>query len=297
MTRDGSPIIVHSREVLVRDEHGGRLAVLSIKRDITELRHAIQALHEADRRKDEFLATLAHELRNPLAPVRNAVEIMRIAGDNPATVARVRDMLDRQVQQLSRIVDDLIDVTRIVEKKIDLRRERVPLTQVVDTALETCRSRIEGRRQRLSVSIPVSPIVVDVDPVRMSQVLINLLDNASKYTDAGGQIWLSAEPQAGGNGSDHPSVAIRVRDTGIGIPSEVLPDRVRHVHAGRPHPGTGARRARRRTRAGPEPRGNAQWCHHRGQRRGREGVGVRGAAAGERRRRRGRQGASGPRRP
>ena len=190
--RDGTPIQVHSREVLVRNKEGSRTAVLSIKRDITELRRAMAALTEADRRKDEFMATLAHELRNPLAPVRNAVEIMRLAGNNPETVAQVSSMLDRQVQQLSRIVDDLIDVSRIVEKKIDLRRERTALLQVVDTALETCRSRIAGRQQQLSVSMPAEPIYFDVDPVRLSQVLINLLDNASKYTDVGGHIWISA---------------------------------------------------------------------------------------------------------
>ena len=228
--RDGTPMIVHSREVLVRDGRGERLAVLSIKRDVSDLRRAMAALTEADRRKDEFMATLAHELRNPLAPVRNAVEIMRIAGDNPEAVARVRDMLDRQVQQLSRIVDDLIDVTRIVEKKIELRRERIELSQVVDTALETCRSRIEGRRQRLTVSLPTQAVQLDADPVRLSQVIINLLDNASKYTDIGGQIWLSAEVHKDGKGRKSPQpppgpgVTIKVRDNGIGIPGDLLPN-------------------------------------------------------------------------
>jgi PAS domain S-box-containing protein len=226
--RDGTPMIVHSREVLVRDGKGGRLAVLSIKRDITALRTAMTALTEADRRKDEFMATLAHELRNPLAPVKNAVEIMRIAGDNPDAMARVRDMLDRQVQQLSRIVDDLIDVSRIVEKKIELRRERSDLSQIVDTALETCRSRIEGRRQRLTVSLPAQPVQLDADPVRLSQVIINLLDNASKYTEEGGQIWLSAEVTRDGKGkkatAESPSVTIKVRDDGIGIPADLLPN-------------------------------------------------------------------------
>jgi two-component system CheB/CheR fusion protein len=222
--RDGTPVVVHSREVLVRDERGNRSAVLAIKRDITQLREAIAAHTEADRRKDEFMATLAHELRNPLAPVRNAVEIMRIAGDNPAAMIQVRDMLDRQVQQLSRIVDDLIDVSRIVEKKIELQRERIALSQVVDTALETCRSRIEGRRQKLTVSMPARAIHLDADPVRLSQILINLLDNASKYTDEGGQIWLSAEAeQDGRNRRPGAHVTIKVRDNGIGIAASLLP--------------------------------------------------------------------------
>ncbi|HKP29396.1 MAG TPA: ATP-binding protein, partial [Gemmatimonadales bacterium] len=222
--RDGTALIMHSREVLVRDQHGHRLAVLSIKRDITELRNAIQALTEADRRKDEFMATLAHELRNPLAPVRNAVEIMRIAGDNPATMARLREMLDRQVQQLSRIVDDLIDVSRIVEKKIELRRGVVALTQLVDTALETTRSRIEGRHQQLTVSLPARPVQLDVDSVRISQVIINLLDNASKYTEAGGNIWLTAELALDGKGKDEPvGLILEVRDDGVGITADLLP--------------------------------------------------------------------------
>jgi PAS domain S-box-containing protein len=222
--RDGTPMLVHSREVLVRNPDGSRSAVLAIKRDISELRHAMEALTEADRRKDEFMATLAHELRNPLAPVRNAVEIMRIAGNNPETMTQVRNMLDRQVQQLSRIVDDLIDVSRIVEKKIELRRERIAVTRVVDLALETCRSRIAGRQQALSVTLPSEPLMLDADPARISQVLINLLDNASKYSDTGGHIWLSVEQYRNGGGPvSEVTVIIRVRDDGIGIAADVLP--------------------------------------------------------------------------
>ncbi len=221
--RDGVAIVVHTRELLVRDEDGAHPAVLCIKRDMTELRRAIDNLKEADRRKDEFLAVLAHELRNPLAPIRNAVEILRLSGNNPETIARVRDVLDRQGQQLGRIVEDLIDVTRIVEKKIELRKKPVALNVIVDMALETCRSRIEGRRQQLSVSLPPEPLYLDADRARIAQVLINLLDNAAKYTGSGGQIWLSAEQVAGDSGNGSESVVLRMRDSGIGISNEFLP--------------------------------------------------------------------------
>lgn len=179
---------------------------------------------EADRRKDAFLALLAHELRDPIAPIRNAVEILRLAGDDPAAVEPARDVLYRQVRQLSRIVEDLIDVGRIVEKKIDLRRERVSLAKVVDAAVETCRSRIEACGQRLSVALPREPLFLDVDPARISQVLTNLLNNAAKYTPEGGEIQLSAErARPAPKGGKPTEVVLRVRDSGVGIPAELLP--------------------------------------------------------------------------
>jgi two-component system CheB/CheR fusion protein len=220
--RNGKPILVHSREVLVRDEAGQRFAVLSIKRDITGLRRMMDALKEADRRKDEFLAILAHELRNPLAPIRNAVEIMRRSSDDPNAMTRVRDMLERQVRQIGGIVDDLIDVTRIVEKKIELHRERVPLNSIVETALESCRSIIDGCGHQLTVHLPPKPVYLDADRVRLSQVLVNLLNNSAKYTESGGQIWLTAEVV--NSGREHPELFVRVRDTGIGISADLLPN-------------------------------------------------------------------------
>jgi two-component system CheB/CheR fusion protein len=227
--QDGKPIVIHSREVLVRDEKGARSAVLAIKRDITEHKQMLEALKAADRRKDEFLATLAHELRNPLAPVRNAVEVMRLAGDDPSVIGRSRDVVQRQVSQLSRIVEDLIDVSRIVEKKIQLRKERVALGPIVETALETTRSAIEAYGHRLSVALPSEPLYLDADPVRISQILINLLNNASKYTEPGGQIWLQVERAddtdhpGGAAATDQDEVVMRVRDSGIGIRADLLP--------------------------------------------------------------------------
>jgi two-component system CheB/CheR fusion protein len=179
--KDGTPIIVHSREVLVRADDGTRTAVLSIKRNQTELRRMVEALKDADRRKDEFLAMLAHELRNPLGPIRNAVGIMALAGGDPTSVALARDMLERQVGQLGRIIDDLVDISRIVERKISLEKDTVELRKIVEVALETCRSQVEGREQRLTVSLPAEPSYLYGDQVRLSQVLINLLNNSALY--------------------------------------------------------------------------------------------------------------------
>jgi two-component system CheB/CheR fusion protein len=251
--KDGTAILVHCREVLVRNENGKRASVLAIKRDITERHRAMEALKEADHRKDEFLATLAHELRNPLAPIRNAVEIMRLAGNDREAIERSREVMDRQAGQLARIVEDLIDLARIVEKKIELRKERVRVNTVVETAVESCRPAIERSHQRLTVTLPEEDLYVDADPVRISQVLVNLLNNASKYTDAGGEITLTAErsavepaeSDAGGDGaserddgkdSRHPrqskkkssatgkeALVVRIRDTGSGIAPALIP--------------------------------------------------------------------------
>ena len=187
----------------------------------------MEALKDADRRKDEFLAMLAHELRNPLGPIRNAVGIMALAGGDPTSVALARDMLERQVGQLGRIIDDLVDISRIVERKISLEKDTVELRKIVEVALETCRSQIEGREQRLTVSLPAEPSYLHGDQVRLSQVLINLLNNSARYTGRGGEIAVSAERvsadgkmRAAGSPGD---VVLRVRDSGIGISSELLP--------------------------------------------------------------------------
>jgi PAS domain S-box-containing protein len=179
--------------------------------DISDRIRAEEALKEADRRKDEFLATLAHELRNPLAPIRNGLEILRMTGGGD----RVRETMERQVNHLVRLVDDLLEVSRITRGKVQLRMTRVDLGPVVEGAVETSRPVIEGAGHRLSVTLPREPLVVVADPVRVAQILTNLLNNAAKYTDRGGQIWLTAARQ----GSE---AVLRVRDTGIGIPPEML---------------------------------------------------------------------------
>ncbi len=220
--RDGSPVLVHCREVLVRDEHGRRAAVLAIKRDVTELRQTLEALREADRRKDQFMATLAHELRNPLAPIRNAVEIMRLAPGDRAAGDKARNVIDRQVHQLVRIVDDLLDVTRIVEGKVELRKERMTLGSIIDAAVETCRPAIEAQHHELVVQLPNESLQLDADRTRLSQALINLLTNAAKYTPPHGRIVLAVERAGGATGGRDTQVVLRVQDDGIGIPSEEL---------------------------------------------------------------------------
>lgn len=225
--RHGSTIVVHVREVLVRDESGARSAVLSIKRDITGAKQMIETLKMADRRKDEFLATLAHELRNPLAPIRNAVEILRRSQD-PQVLMQNIELLDRQVQQLSSLIEDLIDVARISEGKIELKMERIDVREVIAILEETCRAVIEARRQRLSVAMPPEPLCIEADRTRMCEILINLVQNASKFTRPGGNIWVTAEWSDAGSQSEsgaagRPEVVLRVRDDGIGIPAELLP--------------------------------------------------------------------------
>ncbi len=174
------------------------------------------ALRETDRRKDEFLATLAHELRNPLAPVRNALQILKMPRVDAQTVERSRDMMERQVQHLVRLVDDLLDVSRVMRGKIELRRERVELATVVARAVETVQPLVDAQRHELSVRMSSDSLLLDADPVRLAQVVGNLLTNAAKYTEPGGRIWLTAD-------RDGDMAVLRVRDNGIGIAPPMLP--------------------------------------------------------------------------
>jgi PAS domain S-box-containing protein len=200
-----------AREVLARVQSHLELAKLR--------REAREALRVEDRRKDEFLATLAHELRNPLAPIRNGLQLIRLAGSNPAmsaTLEQARLMRERQVQQMVRLVDDLLDVSRISRNKLELRREWVELAAVVRSAVETSRPLIEAAAHDLWISLPPEPVLLDADPVRLAQALSNLLNNAAKYSERGGSIELAVERLDG-------EVVLRVRDKGIGIPADKLP--------------------------------------------------------------------------
>lgn len=177
---------------------------------------AERKLREEGARKNEFLAVLAHELRNPLAPIGNAVEILKLrASPDPAAEA-ARDIIDRQVQHLVRLVDDLLDLSRITRGRLELRRERVALAAVVERALEASRPAIERARQTLTVTLPPEPLYLDADPVRLAQVLVNLLNNACRYTAEGGRIALSAE-------RDGAELRVKVSDNGRGIVPEHLP--------------------------------------------------------------------------
>lgn len=174
-----------------------------------------RSIREADRRKDEFLAMLAHELRNPLAPISNAVEIMRLRGPEHSELDWARDVIARQVQHLVRLVDDLLDVSRITRGKIRLKLEPIDLAAVVSNAVETSRPLIEGRRHRFVADMPTEAIWVKADPARLAQVLANLLNNAAKYTEEGGSIRISVARDGG-------QAVVRVRDSGVGIPPEML---------------------------------------------------------------------------
>lgn len=175
-----------------------------------------QALRETDRRKDEFLAILAHELRNPLAPIRNSLQILKMPRVDAVTIERSREMMERQVQHLVRLVDDLLDVSRVMRGKIELRKERIELATVIARAVETVQPLMDAQGHQLSVWIPDQPLPIEVDPVRLAQVIGNLLTNAAKYTESNGRIWLTVE-------RDFDVVVLRVRDNGIGIAAAMLP--------------------------------------------------------------------------
>ncbi len=191
----------------------GGLAVYSL--DITDRKMAEESLRETDRRKDEFLATLAHELRNPLAPVRNAVQVLHMKGPAAPELQWARDVIDRQMQQMTRLIDDLMDVSRINRGKIQLKRERVALATVIQGAVETSRPLIEQCGHELIEILPPQPLYVEADVTRLAQVFGNLLNNAAKYTERGGRITLSVERL----GCD---VVVSVKDSGIGIPRDKL---------------------------------------------------------------------------
>ncbi|VTS00725.1 histidine kinase : Putative sensor histidine kinase OS=Variovorax paradoxus B4 GN=VAPA_1c17480 PE=4 SV=1: HisKA: HATPase_c: Response_reg [Gemmata massiliana] len=174
-----------------------------------------EELRDADRRKDEFLAMLAHELRNPLAPIRNGLAILQMADGDRAAVRKTYGMMSRQVDHLGRLVDDLLDVSRITRGKVELRKEAVDLNAVLARAAEAVRPTIEARRHRLIVTQPGRPVTVSADPTRLAQVVGNLLTNAAKYSDEGGRIDLILEEDG--------EAIVRVRDTGLGIPADMLP--------------------------------------------------------------------------
>jgi two-component system, sensor histidine kinase len=188
----------------------------SLQAETDERRAAETALREADRRKDEFLATLAHELRNPLAPMVNAVAILRRAGTDPQVTQRALSMMERQLAQMVRLVDDLLDVARITTGKLTVRRQSTELAPIVRSAVETVRPMIDARGHTLDVSLPDEPVLLHADATRLGQVFSNLLNNAAKYTENGGRISFTASVE-------HEELTVRVEDNGIGIAPETLP--------------------------------------------------------------------------
>ncbi|WP_133717366.1 sensor histidine kinase [Methylocaldum gracile] len=184
--------------------------------EIQERKRVEDSLRDADSRKDEFLAMLGHELRNPLAPIRNAVQVMRKIGVADPKLAWARDVVDRQAGHLTRLVDDLLDVSRIIRGKITLHKRAITVATVIEQALETSKPLIDARHHELAVSLPEEPVQIYGDPVRLAQVVSNILNNAAKYTPSGGKIRLTVARESA-------QAVIRVRDTGEGIPAHLLP--------------------------------------------------------------------------
>ena len=207
---DGRWHPILARGVPVRDEDGRIIGWTGINLDISRLKQAEERLREADRRKDEFLATLAHELRNPLAPIRNAVHLVQHKGPPDSELLWASRIIDRQVSQMARLLDDLLDLSRVELDKLDLLHERVTIGAILESALETSRPMLEAGRHALEVSLHAADAVVLGDHMRLAQVFANLVNNAAKYTDSGGRIRITAE-------RDTTVVVVRVRDDGIGF--------------------------------------------------------------------------------
>ena len=217
--RDGEYEWLKVRGRAIREKGGQIVRWFGTAISIQNLKEAEEALREADRRKDEFLAMLAHELRNPLAPILNAVQLLRLLGLRGPRLDGARDMIERQVSHLVRLVDDLLDVSRVSRGKIQLQKGPLDLRAVVRLAVETSRPLIEARRHRLAMSSPSEPVPVDGDATRLAQVVSNLLNNAAKYTDEGGRIDLAVERAGEGDGAE---AVLRVRDSGRGIDPAAL---------------------------------------------------------------------------
>jgi len=220
--KDGRWLHVQDRAVLVTDERGGYSKLHGCTVDVTPVKEAEDKLlklnaelRDADRRKDEFVATLAHELRNPLAPIRNAVRLLQAHGPQDTELVWARAVIDRQAAHMTRLLEDLLDVSRIAQGKLELRRTLVPLASVLESAMETSRPAIETGAHRVEVKLPASPVYVDADAVRLAQVFGNLLTNAAKYTPQGGHIVVDVR-------EDGRTVTVAIRDNGIGIEPEML---------------------------------------------------------------------------
>jgi PAS domain S-box-containing protein len=212
----GGPRHYASIKAPIRDAAGVPQGIVTVSADITERKRLEEALKDADRRKDDFLAILAHELRNPLAPIRNVLQIMRLKMPDDPELLWARDVIGRQVDQLTRLVDDLLDVSRISRGKIKLQIAPLDLSTVIAGAVETSRPVIDARLHRLVLQLPEKPVWVQGDLVRLTQVIANLLNNAAKYQDAGGYIGVSMAREA-------DEAVIRVKDKGVGIEPELLP--------------------------------------------------------------------------
>jgi PAS domain S-box-containing protein len=213
----------------VRGPDGKIRGAVSVVRDITEqrrvdaeLRKRVEQLKDADKHKDEFIAMLAHELRNPLVPIRTAVELLRKTGDQPAVIASIRPMMERQVSHMVRLIDDLLDVSRITSGKIDLKPEAVPLAALMGEAVDANREAVNAAGLSISVQFDNPNLALNVDPTRFSQILSNIIQNATKFTPAGGRITVRCALEAA-RSSNPAMLVIRIADTGVGIAKSMLP--------------------------------------------------------------------------
>jgi PAS domain S-box-containing protein len=213
---DGTQPWLHLRGQATYDAHGKALRSFGVVMDVTERRQLEQMLRDADRNKDDFIAIVAHELRNPLAPIRNALHVLRQNGAADGTTAWCHEVLERQVGQMTRLLDDLLDVSRLSRGQLRLQRAPISLAAAIEHAVETARPVIEAGQHAFSVSLPPQPLPVDGDLLRLAQVFSNVLINAAKYTPSGGQIALSAQAHDG-------HAVVRVADSGIGIAAEDVP--------------------------------------------------------------------------
>jgi PAS domain S-box-containing protein len=214
--RDGQYRWFLSSAVPIRNEQGEIVRWFGTNTDVTEHRAAEEALRENDRRKDEFLAMLAHELRNPLAPIRNAAQLLKLTGSPDANQQWAFEVIERQTQHLTRLVDDLLDVSRITQGNITLQREPLVLSMIINRAVEASRPLVDARRHQLTVTLPPEPVRVEGDLTRLVQVISNLVNNAAKYTEESGCIRIEAAVEGG-------EAVVRVRDNGIGMPADLLP--------------------------------------------------------------------------
>jgi signal transduction histidine kinase len=213
---DGSRLTALAHANPFQDEFGRVFGAVNVLVDISERKRVEEALRAADRNKNDFLAMLAHELRNPLAPIRNGLQVMRMSGVQGDMAAEACTMMERQLGHMVRLIDDLLDVSRITKGKVNLQKERIAIASVVQDAVETCRQQIDASGHTLTLSLPDKPLFVNADRTRLAQVFANLLNNSAKYTHPGGHIELAVRREGAG-------VAVSVKDNGTGIQRELLP--------------------------------------------------------------------------
>jgi signal transduction histidine kinase len=214
--RDSLETAIEDSGAPILDDAGHTIGVVLVFRDATQERAVKKAMQDADRRKDEFLATLSHELRNPLAPIRQAASTAAHPAATKEQLSWSLGVIQRQVTHMARLLDDLLDVSRITRGKLEVRRVRVTLRSLIDSAVETVQPAINASKHQLTIELPTEPLELEVDPLRIAQVLGNLLTNAARYTPTGGRIRVTAE-------RDGADVRIHVIDNGIGLAAEDLP--------------------------------------------------------------------------